>query len=157
MKRRPSPEHQVSHIDPVADEELMQDESEVGEEIRATVTALMPWGISILAHVGLIVVAFFLVWQTIVKEEHQPVVPTLSQSPNIPALTNDIDDPMKDESSGGSLIQPVIAPVTPVQPAVPGFDLPPIPVPDHSGFGKSVGDKRGDNTGGGGPIGIDPP
>ena len=89
MKRRPSPEHQVSHREPAIDEYFMEDESEAGEEIRATLTALMPWGISILAHVGLIVVAFFLVWQTIVRGPLPPVVPTLSMSPEFKARVNE--------------------------------------------------------------------
>lgn len=158
MKRRPSPEHQVSHIDPVVDDELIQDESEVGEEIRATITALMPWGISILAHVGLIVIAFFLVWQTIVEKEHQPVVPTLSSAPDVSAFHNQVDEPEKDESSGSTLIQPEITPVTPDQPAVPGFKLPSVlSLQNVTNTGTGIGTLPGDGVGIGGPIGLEIP
>ncbi len=126
MKRRSSHEQQVSRIDPIGDHELIDDESEVGEEIRTTITALMPWGISILAHVGLIVIAFFLVWQTIVKEEHQPVVPRLSQSPEVSVAADPVEQQTEDPAAASSFIQPVIAPITPVQILTPGKILPPI-------------------------------
>lgn len=159
MKRRPEHENPVSRIDPVSDEELIDDESEVGEEIRATLTALMPWGISILAHVALIVIAFFLVWQTITeKDPRPPFEPALSEAPDVSAFHNQIDEPEKNESSGSTLIQPVITPVTPVQPTVPGVDLPPVlPIQNVSTGGTGIGKLPGDGTGGGGPLGLDPP
>ena len=84
MKRRAVDEQPVSGIDPIGDQEWVEEESEVGEEVRATLAALTPWGISILAHVGLIVIAFFLVWQTIVSQpEEKPF------SVNLAAMVND--------------------------------------------------------------------
>lgn len=129
MKRSFSHEQPVSRIDPVTDEELMQDESEVGEEIRATVAALMPWGVSILAHVGLIVLAFFLVWQTIVQEEPRPLPPEVSIAPPVAPPMTPNPDPLEDLQPSGAVIQPVIAPVTPVQIIAPGQDLPQVVLP----------------------------
>jgi hypothetical protein len=115
MKRRPRQEQPVSRIDPISDGELIEEESEVGEEIRETLTALMPWGISILAHVGLIVIAFFLVWQTIVNEpEEQVVIPKLSQSPEVSTPSVPVEEPVQEEAGGGAAFAIDIAPVEPV-------------------------------------------
>ena len=158
MKRRYQHEQPVSHIDPVSEDELIEDESEVGEEIRKTLIALMPWGVSILAHVGLIVIAFFLVWQTIIKQPgHQTTVPALRDAPDVTAYHNQVDEPEKQESSGGSFIQPVVVPVTPTQPTIPGVNMPPLEVVvPHSNPGVGIGDKPGGGVGDGGPIGLDP-
>jgi len=123
MKRRPSQAQQVSHSDRAIDDEWTGDESEVGEEIRATITALMPWGISILAHVGLIVIAFFLVWQTIMKQEHQPVIPKLSQSPEVSTPSVAVEEPMQQETGGGAAFAVEIAPVEPVEIKTVGNDF----------------------------------
>lgn len=128
MKRRPATEQQVTRNDRAIYGEPLGDEPDVGEEIRTTIAVLMPWGISILAHVALIVIAFFLVWQTIVKEEHQPVVPTLSSSPEVSAPTNFEEDPELDTVAGGGAITPDIPTVDPVTiTQVGGFEPPAIP------------------------------
>lgn len=101
MKRRPRQEQQIPQSDRAIDDELIEEESEVGEEIRATLTAMMPWGISILAHVGLIVFAFFLVWQTIVKEERQPTVPIFTSSPEVTISADPVDE-LTDDSPSSS-------------------------------------------------------
>ncbi|MEO0474910.1 MAG: hypothetical protein AAF085_02910 [Planctomycetota bacterium] len=131
MKRRAVDEQPVSGFDPIDDQEWMEEESDVGEEVRATLSALMPWGISILAHVGLIVIAFFLVWQTIVTEEPPPITPKSPiASPAVP-MTPD-PEPLDEPQPSGAVIQPVIAPITPFEIIAPTGKLPPvaIPVPD---------------------------
>lgn len=50
-------QHEWSHDEPV-----------VREEVGATIVSLMRWGLSILAHVALIVLAFFLFGLTIGQE-----------------------------------------------------------------------------------------
>lgn len=116
MKRRQANEQQVSHIAPVTDDDLLHDGSEVREEIGATIAALMPWGISILAHVGLIVIAFFLVWQTIVNEpDQQPHAPALSTAQELTALTSDIPEPTEELSSSEATFSVEISPVDPIE------------------------------------------
>eukprot|EP00752_Nemacystus_decipiens_P014001 g12437.t1 len=115
MKRRQATEPSVSHIDPIADEEWVDDKAQVREEISATLTTLMPWGISILAHVALIVLAFFLVWQTIVEDQAKPHRASNSTSNELTALTSDIPEPSEQEaSSGASALAVQITPVEPV-------------------------------------------
>ena len=124
MKRRAAHEQPVSHIDPVSDDELLEDGSEVGEEIRATLAALMPWGVSILAHVGLIVIAFFLVWQTIIeKPEEQSVIPRLSQSPEVTAPSIPIEEPEQEEAGGGAAFSVVVTQVEPLEITTVGNDF----------------------------------
>lgn len=70
-----------------------EDEHSVGDEINATLIALMPWGISILFHVALVVVALFLVWQVIqTSEEDPPIVPSsnLSDTPGAPEQMEEV-------------------------------------------------------------------
>lgn len=135
MKQRQANEQPVSHIDPVSDDEWMEDESEAREEIGATLTALMPWGISILAHVGLIVLAFFLVWQTIVEKEHTPVVPNLIGPPTVSAPSNTIEETMELTSAGGATLSIQVSPTEPVDVVAIGFEMPGLPI-----VGESFGD-----------------
>ena len=115
MKRRPAAEQPVSQIDPIDDAELLHDDSEVREEIGATIAALMPWGISILAHVALIVIAFFLVWQTIVeKPGEKPVQPKLSTADKLTAPSVPVQDPTQQETGGGAAFAVQITPVEPI-------------------------------------------
>jgi hypothetical protein len=157
MKRRPATEQQVSRIDPIDDEELVE-ESEVREEIGATIAALMPWGISILAHVALIVIAFFLVWQTIVTDPTPPVIPTLTSSPEVPAPLPKTDDLKEEPPAGGPPTVPMIPEVTPVNVPTPGFDLPPVNIQvPHDSTGIKGKGFVGEGIHDGGDIGIVPP
>ena len=110
---------------PEMDDEFLDEEEEsVGEEISKTLVALMPWGISILFHVALIVVAFFLVWQTIIKtDEEQPVIPNskLSESPGAPMVIEEVQE----ESADSPMTVPVVDPVvTDPQPTVTDTPIP---------------------------------
>ncbi|MEM1354103.1 MAG: hypothetical protein AAGC44_04275 [Planctomycetota bacterium] len=77
------------------DELLEEDEDSVGDEINATLAALMPWCISFLFHAVLVVVALIFVWQVINPgEEEQDTIPTAKLSDTIapPAtLTPDVE------------------------------------------------------------------
>lgn len=149
MKRRPSHEQPASHIDPISDEELIDNESEVSEEIRATLTALMPWGISILAHVGLIVIAFFLVWQTIVNQppEHEPTVPKLTKAPEVSTPSVPIEDPMQEQTGGGAAFSVEIAPVEPLEITTVGNDFSATQLMQGQSFGEIDSPYKGPNTG----------
>lgn len=139
MKRRQATEQQVSRNDRVIEDEGLQEPSEVREEIGATITALMPWGISILAHVGLIVIAFFLVWQTIVTEETPPHVTSLSTAQELTTLTTEFPEPTEELSSSEATFSVEISPNDPVEIKTIGHDF---TAPQHL-----QGDLLGDITG----------
>lgn len=111
------PANPQSTADPDLDDEFLEEEDEsVGEEISKTLVALMPWGISILFHVALIVVAFFLVWQTIIKaEEEQPVIPNskLSESPGAPMVVEEVQEQSADTPMTVPVVDPVVTDPTP--------------------------------------------
>jgi hypothetical protein len=111
------PANPTSSTDPELDDEFLdEDEEGVGDEIAKTLVALMPWGISILFHVALIVVAFFLVWQTIVKaEEEQPVIPNskLSDSPGAPMVIEEVQEQSADTPMTVPVVDPVVTDPTP--------------------------------------------
>ena len=135
-------------IDPPIDE--LQEES-VGDEVRKTVSALMPWGVSIFAHLGLVVLAFFLVWQTIERQEEKPTVPTLATTPDAYAMTqHDVMEQQPDSSS--SMITPVIDVITPPKPVVIGFDKPIVAIPNIADVGNGIDDGVVDQGGDGDGI-----
>jgi len=111
------PDNPQSAPDPEFDDELLDEEEEsMGDEITKTLVALMPWGISILFHVALIVVAFFLVWQTIIKaEEEQPVIPNskLSDSPGAPMVIEEVQEQSADTPMTVPVVDPVVTNPTP--------------------------------------------
>ena len=143
--RSASDKPSVSRDDLSRDHVPVEEENEVREEIGKTVAALMPWGISILAHVALIVFAFFLVWQTITTpQEEKPFEPALTQAPPDAQPINIIDEPLENESAGGAAITPIISPVDPVTPVMPGFEMPALPE-----IGQSESDWKNDTPGSG--------
>ena len=108
------PHNPQSVIDP--DDELFEDEESVGDEINKTLVALMPWGISILFHVALIVVAFFLVWQTIVQgDEEQPVIPSskISETPGAPMVIEEVVEQSADTPMTTPVVDPTVTDPTP--------------------------------------------
>jgi len=96
------------------DDEL--EEESVGDEIGKTVVALLPWGISILFHVGLVVVAFFIVWQTISQgDEEQDVVPStkLSETPGAPMKMEEVEEQSADTPMTTPVVDPTVTNPTP--------------------------------------------
>lgn len=68
-----------------------QEEPTVREEANEVLMALAPWGISILFHLGLVLLAIFLAWNTASQkaEEEEIIIPlaTLSKTPGAPLTT----------------------------------------------------------------------
>lgn len=91
-------------------EEEFHDEESVGDEISDTLVALMPWGISILFHVVLVVAAFFFVWQVILQPEEEGIIPdaTFSDTPGAP----DPIESVQEESSESPRTTPTVDPTT---------------------------------------------
>ncbi|MFI4859814.1 MAG: hypothetical protein ACIAXF_03930 [Phycisphaerales bacterium JB063] len=110
----PGPEHAPPQ--PELDEEF-DDEESVGDEISDTLMALMPWGISILFHVALVVAAFFFVWQIIMTEEPEPpVIPdaAFSETPGSPDPIETVDEQTSDAPPTVPTIDPTTNPPSPV-------------------------------------------
>jgi hypothetical protein len=106
------------------------DGDEVREEIGATLRVLMPWGVSILVHMGLVVLAFFLVWQTIVTEERPKDPPQvgISETPAAPVKINS-QERSKDPASSSAAFVPDVDPTLDVEPVTPGKNLPKVTTP----------------------------
>ena len=62
-------------------EEEEEEKAAVGEEINVMLLSLLPWGISILFHVGLIILAIFVVWTTSQVEKEEVIIPIARLSP----------------------------------------------------------------------------
>ena len=59
-----------------------QSQRTVGDEIHSTLVALLPWGISIVFHLGIVLLAIFIVWSTIRStDDEQPIIPIARLSP----------------------------------------------------------------------------
>ncbi len=58
-------------VEPQADEE----HAAVGDEINAMFGLLLPWAISVLLHLGVVLLAFFVVWSAAVEDEEETIIP----------------------------------------------------------------------------------
>ncbi len=71
-----------------ADEAVREEKETLGDEVNAVLLGLLPWGISILFHVGLVLLAIFVVWSTIdsLNQEEEVIIPIarLSATPGAP-------------------------------------------------------------------------
>ena len=107
--------------------EVAEEES-IGDEVAKTLAALMPWGVSIMFHLALIVLAFFIVWQTISqKQEQQESIPSTEIADNTPALKESA--PTLDQSEA-SQENPFTTEVNIENTAIkPVFDIRPIQDP----------------------------
>ncbi len=86
--RQPAPGSAPAPDSPQGDPALEQEEDpSVGEEASVVVMALLPWGISILFHAALVLLAFFIIWAVIAERtEEELIIPDvrLSQNPGAP-------------------------------------------------------------------------
>lgn len=78
----------ASDGEPIEEETTVEEKETVGDEVNAVLLSLMPWGISVLFHVGLVLLAIFVVWSTIdpLKQEEEVIIPIarLSVTPGAP-------------------------------------------------------------------------
>ena len=126
----------------VVEEELEDDEPTVGEEVNATLLALLPWGVSLVFHAALVLLALFVVWAVLQpQEDEEYIVPsvTLSDSPGAPIEL--VQQKEVTETSSRRSPVPQVKPspsqtVTTVEaPDLTGFDT-----PDAGGSPMGVGD-----------------
>ncbi|NBC11458.1 MAG: hypothetical protein GVY24_06945 [Planctomycetes bacterium] len=52
-----------------------QEQASVGAEINVMLALLLPWAISVLLHLGLALLAFFVVWSAATEEEEDKIIP----------------------------------------------------------------------------------
>jgi len=77
--RQPAP------TDPAVQDPALEEEEDpsVGEEAGAVVMALLPWGVSLLLHAALVLLAIFIIWAVIsVEEEEELIIPDVRMSKN---------------------------------------------------------------------------
>ena len=77
----PQPPLEDQYEETVEEEDDDDETAAVGEEINAMLLSLLPWGISILFHVGLIILAIFVVWTTSRIEKEEVIIPIARLSP----------------------------------------------------------------------------
>ncbi len=83
-------------VDPALEAEV-----DDGLDVNEVVLRLLPWGVSILLHAGIILLAIFIVWSAIDRsEEEHPIIPfaTLSKTPGAPVKMQTVQK-MKQASS----------------------------------------------------------
>ncbi|MEX0776904.1 MAG: hypothetical protein WD042_14460 [Phycisphaeraceae bacterium] len=81
-------------------EEEEKDDADVGKEVRAVLMNILPWGISFLLHVGLFILAIFIVWSTIKNlEAEQPIIPSVRLSENPGAQLTQTQQKIQQQSS----------------------------------------------------------
>ncbi len=62
----------------------------VADEVGDTLSRLLPWGVSLLAHAGLVLIAIFIVWSVQqVADDEEVIIPlvNLSETPGVPLQT----------------------------------------------------------------------
>lgn len=64
--------------------EVEQEQDDVKKEVGAVVNDLLPWGVSVVLHAAVVLLAIFIAWQTIVTqlEDDEIIVPTAKFSPD---------------------------------------------------------------------------
>lgn len=133
---------------PRADE---SQERSMADEVNATLMALLPWGVSVLLHVGLVLLAFFIAWSTAEEPEDQPpVTPSLSYTDTLQPMQMQQQTRVQEvqqRSASQSQIQ-VTAPAVSTEPAGAGANLaadvapPPDAAMDYDGEATSENEVR---------------
>jgi len=89
---QPSPRRRRSDaaepLPPDREEEIVEEKERLGDEVNAVLLSLLPWGISLLFHIGLVLLAIFVVWSTINRlgPDEEIIIPIarLSATPGAP-------------------------------------------------------------------------
>jgi len=83
----PRPEDADPPAAPTAGGEPADERASAGEEVNAVLMGLLPWAISILLHLGLVVLALFALWSTYqIEKDEEVIVPSvvLNETPGAP-------------------------------------------------------------------------
>ena len=97
----------------------------VADEVNATLMGLIPWGISLLLHVGLLLLAFFIAWSTAVEpDDEAPVTPSLSytETPQMMEMQETQVERVQQRSATQTQVQ-VTQPTVSTTPAGAGAEL----------------------------------
>ncbi len=149
--RQPAP---MNPSDPNAEEPILDEEEEasVGEEAGAVVLAMLPWGISILFHAALVLLAFFIIWAVISEsEEEEMIIPSVTLSPNPGAPLTMKQQEVKPSSAQRSVTRTTTPTQTSSLTTKVNMKTPLIGVQGSVGgksspFGTTVGEGSGFNT-----------
>ena len=85
----PPPPEGAEPEDPEA--EAAEEEEDVQEEVSRTLVAMVPWTVSLLLHAALVMLAIWIVYSEIIREEPQreiQPIPRLSPDPGTPQVTD---------------------------------------------------------------------
>lgn len=135
----------------IEEEHEDHDEQTVAGEINDTLAKLVPWAISFLAHLGLVLLAIFIVWSVSnVIEDEEQIIPlvNLSETPGVP-LQVQVQDRVETSSSSPSPTPSTSDTPSPteseisVDMALPGIG---DPVGGAPSFGLTVGDAAAFDT-----------
>lgn len=124
-----------------------EDERSVGDEINATLMGLIPWGISLLLHVGLLLMAFFIAWSAAVEPpDDPPVTPSLSytQTPQMMEMQETQVEQVQQRSATQTQVQ-VAQPAVSTAPAGAGAELAADVAPPASAAMDYEGEEAGEN------------
>ncbi|MFA9477344.1 hypothetical protein ACERK3_03435 [Phycisphaerales bacterium AB-hyl4] len=94
---------------PTSSESTSQDEHvAVGEEFNNVMMVMLPWGIALLFHAGLILIAAFVAWSTIVApDEDEVIIPVMRFSEQVTEpLELDADDRLEDRRTEREVTRP---------------------------------------------------
>ena len=86
--------------------------NEGGDDVSDVLTVLLPWLISILLHVGVVLLAVFVVWSTVQEtDEEEVIVPSsqLSETPGTPLETTETERETQKSSQSSSSAQRSLA------------------------------------------------
>ncbi|MFW5681577.1 MAG: hypothetical protein ACOC1G_01095 [Phycisphaeraceae bacterium] len=124
-----------------------ENERSVGDEINATLMGLIPWGISLLLHVGLLLLAFFIAWSAAVEpDDDPPVTPSLSytETPQMMEMQETQVEQVQQRSAAQTQVQ-VSQPAVSTAPAGAGAELAAEVAPPASASNDYEGEEAGEN------------
>lgn len=87
------------------------DSDHSADEASAALVSLLPWGVSILFHVGLVLIAIFVIWSTIKQpQENDRLIEVessiIQEEPQLDALPSDDANPLADSTTPNPRVPP---------------------------------------------------
>ena len=124
------------------------DEKSVADEVNETLMALLPWGITLLLHAGLVLLAFFIAWSAAVEPEDEvPVTPSLSytETPQMMEMQQETQVEQVQQRSAQQTQVQVTQPAVSTAPAGAGAELAADVAPPSNASADYEGEDTGEN------------
>lgn len=114
--------------DPAGDDEVIdtgsRDDGAVRDEVGAALVNILPWGVSIVFHAGLVLMAIFVVWSTVVSAGDQQVIVPLVRLSATPGAPLEMTQSQRVQSSSSERRTVKPAPSRSVTPVEMKVDVP---------------------------------